>query len=232
MSVTNGMLLDDILRKKMFHHVYQPIYALEDWKVFGYEALLRCKFFQNPESLFQFAMEKNRLYDLDTCSVQLALSSVKASYTRFVNVYPSTVLHSFFPDFLNSIQSSNRNIVFEINEAEKISDMRSLRRAIIFLKDKGYTVALDDFGKGESSLQTVIELEPDFVKLDRYFAIDLAVSKEKQAVIQILLDICQDKNMKLILEGIEEPADLAVAKALGVHFGQGYLLGKPIPITE
>lgn len=38
--------------------------------------------------------------------------------------------------------------------------------------------------------------------------------------------------MKLILEGIEEPADLAVAKALGVHFGQGYLLGKPIPITE
>lgn len=179
MPVENEMILDDIIRKKMFHHVYQPIYALEDWKVFGYEALLRCKFFQNPESLFQFAMKKNRLYDLDTCSVQLALSSINARHRRFVNVYPSTVLHSFFPNFLNSINTFGRNIVFEINEAEKISDMGSLKRAIIFLKEKGYTVALDDFGKEESSLRTVIELEPDFVKMDRYFAIDLAVSKKQ-----------------------------------------------------
>jgi EAL domain-containing protein (putative c-di-GMP-specific phosphodiesterase class I) len=233
MSIANGMLLDDIIQKKQFHHVCQPIYALETWDIFGYEALLRCKFYQNPEHLFQLALEENRLYELDTCSVEHALSSVEGKQKRlFVNIYPSTVMHSFFPNFLNSIQSTQRKVVFEINEGEKLSDMGSLRRAIFYLKNKGYTVALDDFGKRESKLQTVIDLKPDFVKLDRYYSVNLAVSEKKQDMIKRLLNVCHDNNMKLILEGIEEPADLAIAKALGVHFGQGYLLGNPFPLTD
>lgn len=105
-------------------------------------------------------------------------------------------------------------------------------KVVHLLKDKGYAIAIDDFGKGESSLQTVIELEPDFVKLDRYYAVKLSASIKKQNEIQMLLKLCQQKNMKLILEGIEEPTDLAMAKLLGVHLGQGYLLGEPLPISE
>jgi EAL domain-containing protein (putative c-di-GMP-specific phosphodiesterase class I) len=236
MSDANEMLLEDIIRKKMFHHVFQPLYVMENWKVFGYEALLRCQFFKNPELLFRLAMKKNRLYDLDICSIHYALTSFNARYIRlFLNVYPSTLVHPSFPDFLgklNSICFSNQNIVFEINEAEKVSDMGLLRKAVHFLKDKGYAIALDDFGKGESSLQTVIELEPDFLKLDRYYAVDLSTSNKKQNEIQILLKFCQQKHMKLILEGIEDPTNLAMAKGLGVHLGQGYLLGEPLAISE
>lgn len=236
MSDANGMLLEDIIRKKMFHHVFQPLYALENWDVFGYEALLRCKFFQNPESLFQLAIEKNRLYDLDCCSIYHALTSVNVQNIKFfVNVYPSTMVHPSFPDFLEKLKSlrfSNQNIVFEINEAEKISDMSLFKRAVHYWKDKGYAIALDDYGKGESSLRIIKQLHPDFVKLDRYFAMDLSVSKEKQNVIQMLVEMCQQKNIHLILEGIEEPTDLAIAKALGVHLGQGNLLGRPLPISE
>ncbi|WP_051331006.1 EAL domain-containing protein [Aneurinibacillus terranovensis] len=235
MSDANEMLLEDIIRKKMFQHVFQPLYVMKNWKVFGYEALLRCRFFENPELLFRLAMEKNRLYDLDICSIHHALTSVDTRDIRlFLNVYPSTMVHPTFPDFLgklNSVCFSNRNIVFEINEAEKVSDMGLLRKAVHFLKDKGYAIALDDYGKGESSLQTVIELEPDFVKLDRYYAVKLSASKNKQNEIQMLLKLCQEKHMKLILEGIEEPTDLAMAKVLGVHLGQGYLLGEPLPIN-
>ncbi len=78
MSDVNGQLLEDIIRKKMFYHVYQPLFSLENWDVFGYEALLRCKFFQNPESLFRLAVEKNRLYDLDCCSIYHALTSARS----------------------------------------------------------------------------------------------------------------------------------------------------------
>lgn len=235
MSDENG-LLEDIIRKKMFHHVFQPLYILEYWGVFGYEALLRCTVFQNPESLFRLAVEKNRLYDLDCCSIYHALTSVNVRNRRFfVNVYPSTMVHPSFPNFLeklNSICIANQSIVFEINEAEKIWDMGLLRKAVHFLKDKGYAIALDDFGKGESSLKTVIELDPDFVKLDRYFAVNLSASNEKQKEIQMLLKLCEQKNMKLILEGIEDPMDLAMAKVLGVPLGQGHLLGKPLRICE
>jgi EAL domain-containing protein (putative c-di-GMP-specific phosphodiesterase class I) len=236
MSDGNGMLLEEIIRKKKFQHVFQPLYVMDNWKVFGYEALLRCEFFENPELLFRLAMEKNRLYDLDICSIHHALTSVNGRHIRlFLNVYPSTMVHPSFPDFLENLKSicfPKRNILFEINEAEKISDIGLLRKVVHFLKDKGYAIALDDFGKGQSSLHTVIELEPDYVKLDRYYAAELAASKQKQNEIQMLLKLCQQKNMKLILEGIEEPTDLAMAKALGVHLGQGYLLGKPLPISE
>ena len=239
MPNANGLLLEDIIRKKMFHHVFQPLYALGNWDIFGYEALLRCKFFHSPECIFRLAIEKNRLYDLDCSSIHHALTSVNVRNIRFfVNVYPSTMVHPSFPNFLEKLKSisfSNQNIVFEINEAEKVLDMGLLRKVAFFMKDnmkdKRYAIALDDFGKGESSFKTVVELNPDFVKLDRSYAVKLSASNQKQKEIQMLLKICQQKNMRLILEGIEDPMDVAMAKVLGIHLGQGHFLGKPLRIS-
>ena len=236
MALQNSILLDDIIQNKRFYHVFQPIYALKDWHLFAYEALLRCEFVQNPELLFQLAMKQNRLYELDISSIFHALTSVRKQYIQlFINVYPSTIVHPSFPDFLRKLKrmrSSCQSIVLEINESEKISDIDLLRKAIRFLRTNGFSVALDDLGKGEFSIQTVMELEPDFVKLDRYYSIDLSNSIEKQNEIQMILDVCQQKNIYLVLEGIEEPKDLAMAKKLGVHLGQGYLLGRPLPVSE
>ncbi|MEK4222268.1 hypothetical protein N1I86_09690 [Bacillus sp. FSL W8-0116] len=53
MALQGTILLDDIIQNKKFYHVFQPIYALKDWHLFAYEALLRCEFVQNPELLFQ-----------------------------------------------------------------------------------------------------------------------------------------------------------------------------------
>ncbi|MEK4222270.1 EAL domain-containing protein [Bacillus sp. FSL W8-0116] len=176
------------------------------------------------------------MYELDISSIFHALTLARMQYIQlFINVYPSTIIHPSFPDFLRKlkrIRSSHRNIVLEINESEKISDIDLLRKAIHFLRTNGFSVALDDLGKGEFSLYTVMELEPDFVKLDRYYSIDLSISIEKQNEIQMILNVCQQKNIYLVLEGIEEPKDLAMAKKLGVHLGQGYLLGKPLPINK
>lgn len=236
MADADEVLLADIVRKKQFHHVYQPLYILSNRQVYGYEALLRCKFFSNPEQLFQLAMRKNKLFDLDCCSIVRALTSFTGRKLRlFVNVFPSTMVHPRFPHFLKTLQSVHsvkRRIVFEINEAEKVSNIRALRKTVDFLKEQGYAVAVDDFGKGESSLQTVIALKPDFVKLDRRYARDLSGSTERQNEIQTLLTLCRHEDMRLILEGIEQPTDFAKAEALGVHLGQGYLLGKPMPAHE
>lgn len=231
----NTAIIDDIIKNRNFYHVFQPIYALKDWSLFAYEALMRCDFFPNPELLFQLAMKQNRLYELDILSICHALTSFHIqSIPLFINIYPSTIVHPLFPDFLRKLKTifSYRNIVLEINEAEKMSDMDLLKKAMNSLRINGLSIALDDLGKGESSLHAVMELEPDFVKLDRYYSIDLSVSTEKQNEIRMILNICQQKNIYLVLEGIEKPKDLAMAKKLGVHFGQGYLLGKPSPIGE
>lgn len=218
-----------------FQHVYQPIYNLSNFSVHGHEAFIRYKnYHQNIEAIFLQAKKLNKLYDLDTNSISKAmLTYSQQGYLRpmlFLNVFVSTLLdHSFllfFEDLLSKVDIPLKKIVLEINEAEEITDHKLLRKKVIYLQDKGIKIAIDDFGKGSASLKNVIELEPDYVKLDRYFSTDLAFSSKKQKVVKSLVNHFQG-DIKLILEGIEKSEDLAMAKALGVPTGQGYLLGKP-----
>jgi len=236
MSGRNEWLMEDMIHKRWFHHVFQPIYALENWHVFGYEVLLRRECTPSPELLFRVALQKNRLYDLDCCSIYHALASTNFRNIRlFVNVFPYTLVHHSFPDFLEKLKSvcfSIQNIVFEINGAEKGLDIGLLRNAVQLLKDKGYGISLDHFGNGKTLMKLVSEIVPDFVKLDRSYTVGLSTSDQKQNEVRMVLDLCERKNMKLILKGIEEATDLAIAKALGVHMGQGNLLGKPMPLGE
>lgn len=222
-----------IINEKLFTHHYQPLYYLSNWSLCGYEALFRCRLCENPEIVFHAARKQKRIYDLDTASILLsALSyfSVKRDGNLFVNVFPSTLLHPAFFSFIdkltNNLSISTRNIILEINESEEIEDAQQMRIVISFLRRLGFRIAFDDIGKGSATLKNIIEFEPDIIKLDRYFSMGLAGSDKKQKLIKMLVDFCQD-DVQLVLEGLEKPEDLAIAKVLGIRIGQGYLLGRP-----
>ncbi|MGJ9458485.1 EAL domain-containing protein [Oceanobacillus sp. CF4.6] len=107
-----------------------------------------------------------------------------------------------------------------------------MKSNISLLKKRGFQIAIDDVGKGSASLKSIIELEPDYLKMDNYFAFDLSVSEQKQEMIKSFMTYCENTNTKFILEGIEKTEDLAVAKDLGVLYGQGFLLGKPTSLKN
>jgi EAL domain-containing protein (putative c-di-GMP-specific phosphodiesterase class I) len=228
--------VNHVISKNMFHHVFQPLYELENWCLFGYEALIRCKLPMNPEMLFRDAIQSKRIYELDTASIFNASLTYRSSgqskqvKNLFLNVYPSTLLHPSFYNFVEKMnahtETSRINVVFEIIESEHISNIKALRDTITFLRSYNLRIALDDVGKGSSTLEMILELEPDFIKLDRLFSLDLSISTSKQKMISLFVEYCK-KNTKLILEGIETPEDLAIAKFLGVNIGQGYVLGTP-----
>jgi EAL domain-containing protein (putative c-di-GMP-specific phosphodiesterase class I) len=227
--------LEKIMEYKAFYHLYQPLYRLADWKLCGYEAFLRTEFMDNPEVLFRIARESGKLYGLDISSISQAVHSYQNKYKNsnlklFINVFPSTLVHKNFLEFLDRFTSAllfqPQNIVFEINEAEEINDFNSIKQAISLLKTYGYHIALDDVGKGFYSFRHLVELEVDFIKLDRYFSFNLSKSERKQRVVKSLVEYC-DKDIFLILEGIENAEDLTIAKMLKVPIAQGYLLGKP-----
>lgn len=88
-------------------------------------------------------------------------------------------------------------------------------------------IAIDDLGTGHSRLQSLIELNPDFVKLDRYFAKDLVILAKKQYIIEFLLQLCEKCNSQLIIEGIEDQQSLICLKNMGIKYAQGFFLGKP-----
>lgn len=225
--------VDDIIETKSFHHVYQPIYYLLSNHLLGYEALLRSDFF-TPSALFNLARKTNKSYELDTASIYTGISTFyqleveRPDSLLFVNVLPSTILH---PNFLNFIKQCGgylpaEKIVFEINECGCIGDYDILKGAISYLRKRGFRIALDDVGAGESSIPKMIELEPEFIKLDRYLVQNLSKSTFKQRLIEMFVHYCQN-DIALILEGIENLEDLAMAKSIGVCLGQGFLLGKP-----
>lgn len=228
-----------MIEKSSFSHYYQHIYKTDCSAVIGSELLFRAEE-GNPEFIFQMAREENKLFELDTKSINKAFQSyfsqnqISLDGILFVNIFPSTVIHSKFPSFvahlLDRFPESRENVVFEIIETERISNEYKLKERIHFLKNCGFRIAVDDVGNGWSSLSLIIELEPEFIKLDRYFSIDLAQTPKKQIMINLLLHYVEGAKMKMILEGIEASPDLRMAQSLGVHFCQGYLLSKPTPL--
>ncbi len=226
--------------KQEMDHVYQPMWNLGNWKVFGFEALLRFpdgSYEGSIEDVFRRARENGFLFELDTLSISKAINSFPIHLLEdeflFVNLYPSTLLHEKFEDFLCTLLDRypkvKRKIVFELNETQDedyVWDIPELKEKVSMLREYGFLVALDDIGKGAATLQKIIEFSPNFIKLDRYFANELYLSKEKQDMISLLVQYSDDK-MGLILEGIEKDVDLAQAKLLNVPFAQGYLLGTP-----
>lgn len=136
---------------------------------YGNEVLLRPEYCSNPENDFEFAREKDMLFEVDMNSIEVAYRSIsffKNKVLLFINVFPSTLIH---PDFMTRLEEieqilTNDSIsnIFKINEGEKKDDIESLHGVIGKLKNKGYLIALDDTGKDNSTLNTVLEINPIF----------------------------------------------------------------------
>jgi EAL domain-containing protein (putative c-di-GMP-specific phosphodiesterase class I) len=232
--------MNTLIKWQQFNHVYQPIYNLSNWNKCGYEALIRCHSYQNPEHLFREARKGKLVYQLDTESIYKAIIDSVANIKQnglllFLNIFRSTLIHPHFSSFvdrlINEFPISRQHIVFEINEIEEDLEIEVFRQAVSTLKKQGFLIALDDVGRGASSLQMITELELDFIKLDRFFSVDLSNSEKKQRMVQFFVEYCQN-DVQLILEGLEEPEDLAAAQTLGVTKGQGYILGKPANLGD
>lgn len=232
-------MIHEMIEKDAFSHSYQYLYQMECLTPIGAELLFRAEY-GNPEFIFQMAREENKLYELDTKSINKAIKTYYSQEHQhldgllFINIYPSTILHHEFPSFafhlLERFPESYKHIIFEIIETEKTNNLQLLKERIQLLKKCGYQVAMDDVGKGWSSLSLMIELKPDFIKLDRYFSIDLANTEQKQKMIKLLLDYYEGTGTRIVLEGIETKKDLTMAQSLGVHLCQGYYLSMPTPL--
>ena len=229
-----------VMETKQYYHEFQPLCQFTDRGRFGYEALLRSLTGINPNDLFQLAMEQNFLFELDTWSMSHALSSFFLSSAAeeegllFVNLFPSTITADAFPKFVKDLRKrfacAIHRIVIEINETiseESVWYNPVFLQRIKELRKEGFHIALDDVGEGTATLRKIVEVSPDFIKIDCFFAKQLSQSKKKQQVVRLLVDYCRQTESILILEGIERQEDFECAAQLGVTIGQGFYLGRP-----
>ena len=144
--------------------------------------------------------------------------------------------------FLNSIASSSltdedvaefkaqfaellNNLVIEITEEEEI-DREALERKRRALGDQG-ALALDDWGSGYSNSNSLLELSPDYIKVDITIICDIDTDADKQQLVKDIVEYAHGRGMKIVAEGIETEAELRKVIELGVDLLQGYFLAKP-----
>lgn len=225
---------DEVELEYSITHWFQPIYQLKGSHIIGYEALLRdaSEFAVSPIEIFREADKKGQQNTLDRISIKTALESYKDEVNPlFLNVFPSTLMEKGFLDWWDKYAALQNNVVLELLENEPIRDWELLKKVTKELQLRGVKIAVDDMGGGYSFFQQWIELDPDFIKLDRYFAENLSVSSRKQKTVSSLVDLLSETT-EIIIEGIEKKEDLDIAERLGITYAQGFFLGRPSPLKE
>ncbi|MCU6710467.1 EAL domain-containing protein [Paenibacillus sp. J5C_2022] len=242
--------MEHSLRRKAFHRlltqqdglypVYQPIVSLSGGLIFGYEALTRLNdrsWFDGPLPLFHFADAEGQLYALERIARERAIGGCFGLARRqklFINVN-AQIMESpeFLPgqtmSLLEEQQLDPQHVVFEITERSAIRDFNAFKRVMEHYRNQGYQIAIDDVGAGYSSLQSIVELRPDYLKVDRSIIHNVHEDEMKRHILQTLQDIACKMGVSVIAEGIEQEAELQLLREVGVHYAQGYLLGRPRP---
>ena len=235
--------LHELLSQDRIFPVYQPIISLEDYSLFGYEALTRMKeqnWFKGPQQLFDFAESVGEVYALDRHTREKAINGcirLEGEQRLFINVMAQILkAPDFSPgqtkDLLQQHRLTPNNVVFEITERSTIEDFTIMKKALEHYRNQGYQIAIDDVGAGYSSLQSVVELRPDYLKVDRSIISNIHRDEMKNYILHTLMELSVKLDIPLIAEGIEHEEVLVKLKAMGVHYAQGYLIGRPAPFPS
>ena len=120
--------------------------------------------------------------------------------------------------------------MFEISEQESIGNFAIFREVRDYYRKLGFQIALDDTGAGYASLEAVMELSPDFIKVDRAFVHGIDEDPARQELLRALRSVATHIGARMIGEGLDTLAELETLGRLGIPFGQGWLFGKPTPL--
>ena len=227
-----------IISGKKLRTIYQPIVCLKKGRTFALEALTRGpqgSFFESPLRLFGFAKETGLLYTLEKVARETAISSLPSlpeGTKLFLNIDPQvfndpTFSRGYTQKLLKNKGINPWDLVFEVTERNAIEDFAAFDATIRHYRQQGFNVAVDDAGSGYSSLQSITELQPEYIKLDISLIKNIHQSKVKQTVVETMLSLAYKLGARIIAEGIETQEELQTLLQLGVELGQGYFLVGP-----
>jgi EAL domain-containing protein (putative c-di-GMP-specific phosphodiesterase class I) len=230
--------LERLIAESSIKSVYQPIMRLSDGRVFGYEALTRCpegSLFDGPLTLFQFAERNNQAFALDRLARETAIRHCPSLGTMqkiFINVTMGIMKDPHFVSGQTKRWLTDRGlfpgqVVFELTERSSIDDFEAAKKILAHYRSQGYEIAIDDAGAGYSSLQSIVELSPDYIKVDRSLVKMADRDEMKKHMLRTFVRFAKKMNIRTVAEGIERPEELRLLRAMGFDYGQGYLIGRP-----
>ena len=216
-------------------HLYQPVYNLDAKKIIGHEALLRGPRHEKPAKVLAAAAGCGILREVDAASFAMAVAGAPSGIA-FVNILPETLVW-LVSQGIRITKYAGRHTTEEVCvEIVEVSALNSVfprfMRAIEAVRASGFKLAVDDVSSGNDRLRLVAELEPDYIKIDRYLVVECDRHPNRLHTIHRLLQLAGDLGAAVIAEGIERQEELSALIDLGVIYGQGFLLGRPMEMER
>jgi EAL domain-containing protein (putative c-di-GMP-specific phosphodiesterase class I) len=247
------LLLESDLRRAIERReielYYQPIMYAKDGRVAGFEALLRWLHPQRgllvADTFIHVAEETGLIVALG----RYALAHASEHLARWQKYFPLT--HPLFvsvnvsgrqllkPEFardvaaiLSAVPIKPGTLKLEMTENVVMANPDAAVTTLTRLKDMGAGLALDDFGKGFSSLSYLQRYPFDTIKIDRSFVERLGEKEDSKVIISSIISLAHDLSKLVVAEGVETKANAERLKALGCDFIQGYVYGAPMSPAE
>jgi len=211
--------------------VVQPLVNLADMDIVGFEALTRVP--ASPPGAPDWWLERaadlgmRQRLEVACWRTILELGAPPRNALLFVNISPATLAE---PDLLALREQMPVRIVIEITEQQAVADYAQVQRDLVPWLSSKVRLAIDDAGAGHSSLRHVIELLPDYVKIDRSLISGIDADRNRTALLHSLVTFAHEVGITVVAEGVETVGELEVVRDAGVDLGQGFLFARPTRI--
>ncbi|MGB5969318.1 MAG: EAL domain-containing protein [Spirulinaceae cyanobacterium] len=248
-DLPSGLELETDLRKALERQEiklhYQPIISLRSGKVTSLEVLVRWQHSQRgliyPQDFLPLAEETGLIVKIDNLVLRQACQQMflwqsqgllDKQVTISVNVTGKQFAQkNFVEEIEEALDYSGlkaQNLCLEITESLIMENIESVTAKLFLLQKLGVELSIDDFGTGYSSLSRLKIFPINTLKIDRSFISQLEISLENKEIVKTIINLGLNLGIKVVAEGIETQAQQKGLKALGCHFGQGYLYSRPV----
>ncbi len=236
MKITSDMIREVIENKDIFVE-FQPIYSLNTKKIIGLEALARGSYngeIISPYFIFNYAKENGSVLDVDRLCREKAMSAFakdKAAPALFVN-FETSVLNDVVPgngEIFKTAAENNispESIVIELNESH-VKDSYDLMMFVDFYRTRGFLIALDNVGTGLDTMNRIMMVNPDIIKIDRAIVSNIDSNSYNQEVFKSIINTAKQIGAMTVAEGVETVDEVITCMLMGVDYFQGFYFSRP-----
>ncbi len=224
---------------------YQPIIDMRTYQIAGFEALARWQDGMSvvlPSEFISLAERSGHIHSLTELVINDAFSNTMRWRNQTgldlhisVNFSPLSISH---PQALRAINETLEwtglpaaAVHIEVTESRMFRDPERALLQLDELKQRGLKISLDDFGTGHSTHEWLMRMSPDEIKIDRMFIRDIHEPRAA-GIVEVDVLLASKFDMTVVAEGIETTEQWLRARELGVDYGQGFLIGRPMPVEK
>ncbi len=222
---------------------YQPLVDLAHGGTFGFEVLARwhhpTRGLLEPDAFIPLAEDLRLIGDLSLNLLRQAINDARdwdPSLVLSVNLAPDQFQDRRLAERIFAVLAAAdfppSRLEVELTETALVTDLEAAKDAIVLLRNAGVRVAIDDFGKGYSSLYYLRELPFDVVKIDQSFVGSHRTNPQSAKIVAAVISLGEAMGLTTVAEGIEDRAEADWLRAQGCNAGQGFLYSGPVPAAK